>query len=112
MPITRLLDNTREFEIQAYKKPEDIEQLNLTHVSFSGTPLHHPYDSDKVIMLADPFSSNTFYYELFTKDISFAEQLQNIVTLEGQTHLLNWCWLTWYENMNKHIFHRKMRSPM
>ena len=85
MPITKLLDDAREFEIQTYKKPEDIEQLNLTHVSYSGTPLHHPYDSEKVILLSDPFSSNTLYYEFFIKDISFAEQLQNVVNPEGQT---------------------------
>ena len=85
MPISKLVDSTREFEIQAYKKPEDIKQLNLTHVSFSGTPLHHPYDSERFILLSDPLSSNTLYYEFFIKDISFAEQLQNIVDIEGQT---------------------------
>ena len=93
MPITKLLDNAKEFEIQTYRKPEDFEQLNLTHVSFSGTPLHHPYDSEKVILLADPFSSNTLYYEFFTNDISFAEQLQNIVHPEGQTLTIVRIWV-------------------
>lgn len=93
MPITKLLDNPREFEIQTYKKPEDIKQLNRTHVSFSGSPLHHPYDSDKVILLADPFSSNTIYYEFYIKDISFAEKLQNIVNPEGETLSLVRIWV-------------------
>ncbi|MEN8143221.1 MAG: inorganic pyrophosphatase Ppa [Thermodesulfobacteriota bacterium] len=93
MPITKLLDKTREFEIQTYKKPEDIKQLNLTHVAFSGTPLHHPNDSDKVILLADPFSSNTLYYEFNIRDISFAEHLENIVNPEGQTLSLVRIWV-------------------
>ena len=85
MPVTRLLDSSKVFEIQTYKKPEDVKQLSITHVSFSGTPLHHPYDEEKIVLLVDPFSSNTLYYEFFIKDISFAEKLQNIVNLEGQT---------------------------
>ena len=85
MPITKILESSREFEIQTYKKPEDIRQMNLTHVSFSGTPLHHPYDNEKVVMLADPSSSNTLYYEFFSKDISYAEHLENIVDPEGNT---------------------------
>ncbi len=85
MVIAKILESSREFEIQTYKKPEDIRQMNLTHVSFSGTPLHHPYDNEKVVLLVDPFSSNTLYYEFFSKDISYAEHLENIVDPEGKT---------------------------
>ena len=84
MVIAKILESSREFEIQTYKKPEDIRQMNLTHVSFSGTPLHHPYDNEKVVLLVDPFSSNTLYYEFFSKDISYAEHLENIVDPEGK----------------------------
>lgn len=85
MPITKILESSREFEIQTYKRPEDIRQMYLTHVSFSGTPLHHPHDNEKVVLLIDPFSSNTLYYEFYTKDISYAEHLENIVDPEGKT---------------------------
>jgi len=85
MVLAKILESSREFEIQTYKKPEDTRQMNLTHVSFSGTPLHHPYDNEKVVLLSDPFSANTLYYEFFIKDISFAENLENIVDPEGKT---------------------------
>ncbi|MEN8136752.1 MAG: inorganic pyrophosphatase Ppa [Thermodesulfobacteriota bacterium] len=85
MVIAKILESSREFEIQTYKRPEDIGRMNLTHVSFSGTPLHHPYDNEKVVLLVDPFSSNTLYYEFFTKNISYAEHLENIVDPEGKT---------------------------
>lgn len=85
MVIAKILESSREFEIQTYKRPEDIRQMNLTHVSFSGTPLHHPYDNEKVVLLVDPFSSNTLYYEFFSKDISYAEHLEIIVDPEGKT---------------------------
>ena len=85
MPIKKILKSSREFEIQIYKEPGDVRQLTMTHVSFSGAPFHHPYDNEKLVLLVDPFSSNTIYYEFFTKDISFAEHLENIVDPEGKT---------------------------
>ena len=93
MPIAKILESSREFEIQTYKRPEDIRQMNLTHVSFSGTPFHHPYDNEKVVLLVDPFSSNTLYYEFCTKDISFAEHLENMVDPEGKTLSIVRVWI-------------------
>ncbi|MBU0485674.1 MAG: inorganic pyrophosphatase Ppa [Proteobacteria bacterium] len=85
MPIVKMLKSSREFEIQTYKKPEDIRQMNLNNVSFSGTPFHHPYNNEKLVLLINPFSSETLYYEFFTRDISFAEHLENIVDPEGKS---------------------------
>ncbi len=93
MPISKILKSSRQFEIQAYKEPGDIRQMSLTHVSFSGSPFHHPYDKEKVILLVDPFSSNTLYYEFFTKDISFAEHLENMVDPEGKTLSIARIWV-------------------
>ena len=64
-----------KFQIQAYKKPKDIYTLWKTHVSFSGSPQKHPYDPDKVILIADPFSANNFYYEFSKNDVAYVEEL-------------------------------------
>ena len=72
-----------KFEIQAYKKPKDLHALRQTHVCFSGSPQKHPYDSNKVIIIADPFSTNNLYYEFKKDDISYVEELPNLVDLEG-----------------------------
>jgi len=93
MPIANILESHLEFEIQTYREPEDIREMNRTHVSFSGTPFHHPHDEDKVVLLVDPFSSNTLYYEFFAKDISFAEHLENIATPEGKILSLVRLWV-------------------
>ena len=37
----------------------------------------------KIILVVDPCSDNTFYYEFNTEDISFVEELANIVTMDG-----------------------------
>ena len=82
-----------KFQIQAYKKPKDIHVLRETHVSFSGSPQKHPYDSEKVIMIADPFSTNTLYYEFNKDDISYVEELPNIVNLDGDTMTMVRVWV-------------------
>ncbi len=74
-----------KFQIQAYKKPKDLHVLRKTHVSFSGSPQKHPYDTDKVIIIADPFSTNNLYYEFNKNDISYVEELPNLVNIDGGT---------------------------
>ena len=81
------------FQIQAYKKPKNIHMLKNTHVPFSGSPKKHPYDSDRVILVADPFSTNTLFYEFNKDDISYLEELPNLVNLEGETITMVRVWV-------------------
>lgn len=83
MPITRILREFDKFELQAYKKPDNLKDFRKKHVPFSGAPLNHPFDRQKIILVADPYSSSTFYYEFRLEDICFAEELPNIVNLDG-----------------------------
>jgi len=73
------------FQIQAYKKPKDIRLMRKTHISFSGSPRKHPYDSEQVILVADPFSTNNLFYEFNKEDISYVEELSNLVNQDGET---------------------------
>ena len=84
MPVTRLLNLTEKFEIEIYKSPKDIKQLKETHVPFTGAPQKHPTDHGKVVLVLDPCSTNTLYYEFKTDDISFVEDTTNLVNLEGE----------------------------
>ena len=74
-----------KFQIQAYKKPKDIRLLRKTHVSFSGSPKKHPYDTQRVILVADPFSTNNQFYEFNKEDISYLEELPSLVNQVGET---------------------------
>ena len=73
-----------KLEIQAYKRPKNLKSLSKTHVAFTGSPQIHSYDPDKIILVGDPFSTNTFYYEFAKGDISYAEELPNIVNVAGE----------------------------
>ncbi len=83
MVLRSFPEAVKEFAIQAYQKPDDEKNLRQTHVSFSGTPQKHPYDPEKVVLVVDPYSSNVSYFEFATRDISFVEELTNMVDAAG-----------------------------
>ncbi len=93
MPITKILQDAQKFEVQVYKKPKNIGKLRETHVPFSGSPQKHPIDPEKVILIVDPYSSNMLYYEFRTGDIAYAEELPNIVTLDGESIAMGRIWV-------------------
>ena len=82
-----------KFQIQAYKKPKDIRDMRKTHVSFCGSPKKHPYDPGKVILVADPFSTDNLYYEFNKNDIAYVEELPNLVNQEGETITMVRVWI-------------------
>jgi len=85
MPIKHFPEEHDKFEIQAYKKPKSIKLLKETHIAFTGSPRKHPYDPQRVILISDPYSKITSYYEFKTADISYVEELVNLVNIEGET---------------------------
>ncbi len=93
MPLTNLLQEAKKYEIQSYEKPEKMKNLKQTHVPFSGSPQKHPNDHQKMILLTDPFSSNTSYCEFNIKDISYVEELPNIVDIDENTIIMVRIWV-------------------
>ena len=85
MVIKNFPQKVKKFEIETYAMPKNLKELRKTHVPFSGSPLKHPYDPKKVILVPDPYSSSPFYYEFKSDDITYAEKLPSIVNLEGET---------------------------
>ena len=66
MPIRHFPEEHEKFEIQAYKKPKSIKLLHETHIAFTGSPRKHPYDTDRIILITDPYSKITSYFEFKT----------------------------------------------
>ena len=58
MPITKQPQEAVKFEIQTYRRPKDLKALRSTHVAFSGSPQRHPYDREKIILVADPYETD------------------------------------------------------
>ena len=85
MAIKNFPQEVRKFEIETYERPKNLKGLRKTHVPFTGSPLKHPHDPKKVILIPDPYSSTPFYYEFKSNDITFVEKLPSIVNIEGET---------------------------
>jgi hypothetical protein len=55
------------------------------NVAFTGAPRKHPYDEERLILIADPFSSQTVFYEFRLQDVVQADELPNLVTESGES---------------------------
>ena len=84
MTTSLLIAKTNKFEIESFKRPKDIHQLKQNHVAFSGSPRKHWHDPSKVILIADPYSRSTFYYEFRIEDIACVQELPNLVSVEEE----------------------------
>jgi hypothetical protein len=90
MNIATFLEKAKRFEVEAYKRHPD---LTLNHVAFSGAPQKHPYDEQKIILIVDPFSTHTLYYQFNMADIGGVEVLPSLVTVEGESVTMARVWV-------------------
>ena len=93
MSIIKHPQEAVKFEIQTYRRPKDRKTLRSTHVAFSGSPQRHPYDREKIILVADPYSTHNFFYEFYKADISYVEELPNIVNVDGEIITMVRVWI-------------------
>lgn len=93
MTVTKFLKLMEKFEIQTYVEPKSVEELRHTHVPFSGSPQKHPFDPELLILVVDPYSSSTVYYEFKVEDVSYFEELPHIVNMEGEVVNLVRIWV-------------------
>ena len=82
MSIRDYLTTLPMFDIVKYDNKDDFIQKAI---SFKGAPRKHPYDSEKLILIVNPFSSNTFFYEFLVKDIIRYDELPSMGTDNGET---------------------------
>ena len=81
--MSKFIQKSRKFELEKYKKPRDAKSLLKSHVPFTGSPQTHPHDTDKIILVADPYSTYTYYFEFNKDDIAYVEKLSSLVDAEG-----------------------------
>lgn len=93
MPMHNFPQEVKKFEIQAYKKPKNISELYQTHAAFCGSPMKHPHDSQKIILVADPAGTSPFYYEFFMRDVDYMEEMPHITDTRGDTINMARVWL-------------------
>jgi inorganic pyrophosphatase len=93
MPNENLPSEPARLALQVYEKPSDLGHFRKTHVPYSGAPHKHPYDSGKLILVPDPYGNTTVYFEFKIDDISYVEELPNLVDLEGKVITMARIWV-------------------
>ena len=90
MTIATFLEKAKKFEVDTYNR---IPDLRTNHVAFTGAPRKHPADEDKIVLIVDPFSTQTFYYEFKTVDIEGVEVLPSLATMNGKSVTMVRLWV-------------------
>jgi hypothetical protein len=93
MSEVKSIQKAEKFEIEKYSAPKDIRTLAKTHAPYTGSPQKHPLDTDKIILIPDPYNEKSPYLEFSKKDVTHVEKLANIVNLSGETVTMARIWV-------------------
>ncbi|MBU1194385.1 MAG: inorganic pyrophosphatase Ppa [Proteobacteria bacterium] len=91
MTFNKFIEIKDKLELQKFVRSSDLDKKNC--VSFCGSPKKHPYEKNRVILVSDPFSEHTFYYEFNIKDILSVEEQPNITSFSGDSVSMVRIWI-------------------
>jgi len=80
-------------ELVKYHISFNINEFKSEHVSFSGALGKHPYDTNKIVLISEPYANNTRYYEFNNADIGLVEKLPNIIDSNGEDVAMVKLWI-------------------
>ncbi|MCD6396560.1 MAG: hypothetical protein J7L71_03395 [Spirochaetaceae bacterium] len=90
MSVINYIETQPLFEITKYKSKIDYRSAA---VSFTGSARKHPYDNEKLLLVTEPFSNNTVFYEFRLKDIVHYDDLPGIATDSGENLMMIKLWI-------------------
>ncbi len=93
MTVDSFLQMAEKFEIQVYEGTKAPKDLRKDHVCYVGSPQKHPFDSNRLVLITDPFSTNTTYYDFRLDDIPYVEKQPNLTNLDGETVFMARVWV-------------------
>ena len=68
-------------------------ELEKEAVAFTAAPRKHPYDEKKILLIKDPFSSDTVFYEFNKEDILQVDPMPNLGTDSGRNIQMARIWV-------------------
>jgi hypothetical protein len=83
MTIEKFIELKENLELKKYIRTLDFDKRSCS--SFYGSPRKHPFEKNRVIIVADPFSEHTFYYEFNMDDILSIEEQPSITNMKGES---------------------------
>jgi hypothetical protein len=77
-------------DLVRYRGTEDFRSASAP---YTGTPRKHPWEANKMILVAAPFSPHTIVYEFRYQDVTHAEELPNLVNERGENVRMAKIWV-------------------
>jgi hypothetical protein len=90
MSVLKYLETKPIFDLAKYEPHPDLER---DCIAFVGAPRKHPYDEEKILLVIDPFSSHTAFYEFLIRDIRHVDKEPNIATDGGENLAMMKLWV-------------------
>lgn len=90
MSVTKYINTSPLYNLTKYKSKIDYRNCA---VSFTGSARKHPYDQEKLLLVSDPFTSHTVFYEFKITDIVHYDDLPGIATDSGETLMMIRLWI-------------------
>lgn len=90
MSIRKFLDTQPLHDLTRYETHIDLEK---EAVAFTAAPRKHPFDEDKILLVQDPFSSDTMFYEFKIKDILQVDTVPSVGTEGGRNIKMARIWI-------------------
>lgn len=90
MSIRKYLETQPLHELIKYDPDPEIRKNAL---AFIGALRKHPYDTDKLLLITDPFSSDTEFYEFRIADVVCYEEQPGIATDSGENLFMVKIWV-------------------
>lgn len=88
--IKKLIEKSRKtYAVEKYRS----EDINLTHRTFVGTPKKHPNDSMILILMTNPFSSTSDFYEFTVDSIGHIEEIGTTTNEDGDSAMKVKVWI-------------------
>ncbi len=85
----KLLQTAKNYDIDKYREINFFK----THTSFTGTPKKHPADRGKLVLVADPFASETEFFEFPIEAIDYFEEVGTVSSEFGDSALRIRIWV-------------------
>ena len=90
MAVKNYLGTQPLHNIVRYKTPIDLEK---EAVAFTAAPRKHPYDENKILLVKDPFTTDTMFYEFKIEDILQVDQMPSVGTDSGKNVKMARVWV-------------------
>ncbi|MBN1496787.1 MAG: inorganic pyrophosphatase Ppa [Spirochaetes bacterium] len=88
--IRKLIEKSeKKFAVEKFHDAD----ARKSYRSFIGTPKKHPKDENILILLTDPFSKNTEFYEFAVDSIASVEEIDTITNEDGESAMKVRLWI-------------------